>query len=411
MTPRAFLIRSAVPRVVPSREAEDLGLYGSEGSAPWRRLPYLLRIDGLTWAQASALKDRARLHGVFAGEAKPIGPGGGRSEGLILSAEAASLSALARDIGADDAAGAELIRLIETFSNRKPRLRLAAGELTFDDGAMLMGVLNVTPDSFSDGGRFSEKEAAVEHGRKLAAEGARVIDVGGESTRPGATPVAASEEIDRTLPVSGRLREILPHDVHISIDTMKADVARAAVAAGAAIINDVSGLAADPAMRSTAAGLGVPVIVGHMRGRPGTMQRNPTYKHVIPEVLDELGDLVDSAVRQGIDPERIAIDPGIGFGKRVSDNVAILRHLPAFVSRGRPVVIGVSRKSFLGSVTGDAGPGSPERADATLAAETWAALGGAHIIRTHEPARAAHAVLLARAASGRFDAGGESAKR
>ena len=282
------------------------------------------------------------------------------------------------------------------------RLVFATGELLMGGsaGAALMGILNVTPDSFSDGGRHLDPEAAVAHGLRLAQDGASIIDVGGESTRPGAEPVPAGEELERTIPVIRRLRSALPGSVRISIDTMKAEVARAAVAAGAEIINDVSGLSADPAMRSTAADLGVHVIINHMRGEPRTMQSNPSYRHVVAEILAELDALAVAAMEAGTPAEKIVVDPGIGFGKRPADNLAILRHLPSFVSAGRPVAIGVSRKSFLGALSGDDGPASPARADATLAAETWAALGGAHIIRTHDPARAMHAVRLGRAACG-----------
>ena len=291
---------------------------------------------------------------------------------------------------------------IPGFSHPELRLRFETGELLVGGsaGAALMGILNVTPDSFSDGGRHATPESAVEHGRRLARDGACIIDVGGESTRPGAEPVAADVELERTIPVIETLRSILPGSVRISIDTMKAEVARAACGVGAEIINDVSGLSADPAMRATAAELGVHVIINHMRGEPRTMQSNPSYRHLIPEILAELAALAGAAVEAGTPEEKIIIDPGIGFGKRPAQNLEILRHLPSFVSAGRPVAIGVSRKSFLGALGGDEGPASPGRADATLAAETWAALGGAHIIRTHEPARAMHAVRLGRAACG-----------
>jgi dihydropteroate synthase len=187
---------------------------------------------------------------------------------------------------------------------------------------------------------------------------------------------------------------------------MKAEVARAAVQAGAEIINDVSGMAADPSMRTVAAELGVHVIINHMRGTPRTMQEAPSYRHVIPEVVADLSDLMEAAVRAGIERERIILDPGIGFGKRLSDNMAILRHLAAFVSLGRPVAVGVSRKSFLAAmapgIAGESiGAAGPERADATMVAEAIAVLGGAHIIRTHDPARAALSARIAQAVSAR----------
>jgi dihydropteroate synthase len=263
-----------------------------------------------------------------------------------------------------------------------------------------MGVLNVTPDSFSDGGQHASVEAAVLHGLRLAEEGAAIVDVGGESSRPGAQPVPLEEELSRVIPVVRRLRAALSPAVVISIDTMKAEVARQAVQAGAEMINDVSGLAADPDMPGTAGALGAHVVLNHMRGNPRTMQESPVYRHVIPEVIADLTLRAAAAVKAGVASEKILIDPGVGFGKRVSDNLAILRHLPAFTSLGRPLVVGLSRKSFLSQVAPDAGPSSPGRADSTLAAEVCAMLGGAHIIRTHDAARAARAARIAASVAG-----------
>jgi len=197
------------------------------------------------------------------------------------------------------------------------------------------------------------------------------------------------------LPVIRQLRASLHAGVPISVDTMKAEVARQAVRAGAEIINDVSGLSADPAMRGTAAALGAYVIVNHKRGTPRTMQQAPAYRHVIPEVVADLYRLLEAAVQAGVGSDRILLDPGIGFGKRTQDNLAILRHIPAFVSLGRPLVVGLSRKSFLGSLVEDEGPSSEPRGDATLAAEACAMLAGAHIIRTHDVARAMRAARIA----------------
>ena len=364
----------------------------------------MLRVDGLTMGQLKGLREKARLLNIPAAEAMPYRHRDDWSEGLVLSADTTALGSLARDISIDYASvGRALTDLLEAMAVRSRRLNLKSGELQLDadPGVLIMGILNVTPDSFSDGGKYSGPEAAISHALLMASEGAHLIDVGGESTRPGALPVLAGEEMQRVLPIIERLRAELPSGVQISVDTMKSEVARAAVGAGAEIINDVSGLAADPAMRATAAELGVHVIINHMRGSPRSMQDGPAYRHVIPEVIADLSYLTTEAMRQGIDRERIILDPGIGFGKRHTDNMAILRHLPTFASLGRPVALGVSRKSFLGKIAGDDGPATMERADATMAAEALAVAGGVHILRTHDPARAVVAARLGAVFAGR----------
>jgi len=386
-----------------AQEADDLGLYAAAAARSWTHFPHLVRVDGLTTPQAAALRDKARLLDVRVSETMPYRHGEEWSEGVMLSGDTVSLSTLARDLSRTYASVARAVSdVLASLSSRPHRLHFKGGDLVLDRaaGALVMGVVNVTPDSFSDGGRFATPEAAVEHGLRLAADGAAIVDVGGESTRPGATPVPASEEAARVVPVVRKLRAALPPGVVISIDTMKASVAREAVLAGAEIVNDVSGLSADPAMRQTVAALGVHAILNHMRGTPRTMQQTPAYHHVIPEVIADLVHLADAALRAGIASERILIDPGVGFGKRVSDNLAILRHLSAFVSLGRPVVVGVSRKSFLSALSDDEGPASAGRADSTLAMEACAVIGGAHILRTHEVARAARAARIAAAVAG-----------
>lgn len=244
----------------------------------------------------------------------------------------------------------------------------------------IMGVLNVTPDSFSDGGRFVDPERACDHALAMIAEGADIIDVGGESTRPGAKPVAEEEEIARVVPVIERLRAA--SEALISIDTSKAAVAAAALAAGADIINDVTALA-DPAMPALARDSGAGVVLMHMRGTPATMQRTPAYADVVAEVAQFLRQRLDAAVACGIDPHRMALDPGIGFGKTPAHNLSLLRRCDAFALDGRPVLIGVSRKSFLGRIAGSDDPADrfwPGVALTSLARER-----GARIFRVHEP--------------------------
>jgi dihydropteroate synthase len=255
----------------------------------------------------------------------------------------------------------------------------------------LMGVVNVTPDSFSDGGSYLDRDAAIAHGLALAAAGAAVIDVGGESTRPGAAPVDADEEIRRVLPVVKALAEqaLVP----VSIDTTKAVVARLALDAGAAMVNDVSGGTADPEILQVVARAGAAYVVMHMRGTPRTMQREAEYTDVVGEVSDELRARVEGALRAGIDPRALLADPGIGFAKTAEHNVALLRALPEIAARvGAPLLVGSSRKSFLARIAGvDDRAG---RDDATLATTVWSFEQGAALVRVHDVAASRRAVEL-----------------
>ena len=252
--------------------------------------------------------------------------------------------------------------------------------------AMIMGVLNVTPDSFSDGGEFFATEVAVKHGIEMARHGADIVDVGGESTRPGAKPTSPNEEMNRVLPVLEQIsRSVL---VHLSIDTSKAAVARAAIASGASIINDVTGGRGDPAMLPLAAEKGVALILMHMQGRPETMQTNPTYNDVVREVADFFRQQFAQAVRCGVDPLCIAFDPGIGFGKTVAHNLELLANLPQLRVENRPLVVGVSRKSFLGKISGL----PADRTSATLALTSLLRARGADVLRVHDVAQNASAL-------------------
>jgi dihydropteroate synthase len=254
-------------------------------------------------------------------------------------------------------------------------------------GAAVMGVVNVTPDSFSDGGRFLEIGPAVAHGRQLAADGALVVDVGGESTRPGAQPVGVTTEIDRVRPV---ITALVADGVLVSVDTRWAEVATAAIAAGAHIVNDVSGLA-DPDMAAVCATSGTPVVIGHMRGTPATMQLDPTYDDVVAEVTAALREGAARALAAGV--PSVLVDPGLGFGKTTEHNLALVRALPLAIEH--PVVIGASRKGFIGRLTGATTPA--ERDAGTLAVHLVAAERGVALVRAHDVAShvQAFAVLAA----------------
>jgi dihydropteroate synthase len=243
---------------------------------------------------------------------------------------------------------------------------------------IVMGILNVTPDSFSDGGRYAALDAALERARQIVAEGAAIIDVGGESTRPGATGVEASVEIDRVLPVIEGIAA--SSDVAISIDTSKPEVMTAAVAAGACIINDVYALRA-PGARAAAARAGAGVCLMHMQGEPRTMQDSPLYNDVVAEVIEFLSRERNACLDAGIPRDAIALDPGFGFGKNLEHNLTLLRELPRFAALGAPLLVGVSRKSVIGKILGKP---LNERLHGGLGLAALAVCGGARIIRTHD---------------------------
>ncbi len=256
---------------------------------------------------------------------------------------------------------------------------------------LVMGILNVTPDSFFDGGKFFHLESALEHARRLIREGADIIDIGGESSRPGAEPVPEEEELRRVIPIIRALRQ--ETSVPISIDTYKASVAEAALEAGANIVNDISALRFDSRMVKVVARAGVPVVLMHMQGEPRTMQQNPVYTDVVREIKEFFAERIAFTRAHGI--EKILIDPGIGFGKTVEHNLEILRRLGEFRELGYPILIGVSRKSFIGRLCGtDEDPLPPsERLEGTIASNVIAVLNGAQIVRVHDVA--AHKRALA----------------
>jgi dihydropteroate synthase len=262
------------------------------------------------------------------------------------------------------------------------------------DPFRMMGVVNVTPDSFSDGGLYLDSGAAIEHGRELAAQGAEILDIGGESTRPGASPVGEDEEMRRVVPV---IEGLTGGGVtaQISIDTSKLAVARAALDAGASLVNDVTAFRGEPSLAGLVADRGCDCCLMHMLGEPRTMQQDPRYEDVVDDVKAFLLARMEFAVAQGVAEQRILLDPGIGFGKTVDHNLELLRRLDELVALGRPVVIGTSRKSFLGRLTGQSDPA--QRLAGTIATNVIAYERGARVFRVHEVAPVRDALLVAAA--------------
>jgi dihydropteroate synthase len=256
-----------------------------------------------------------------------------------------------------------------------------------------MGIVNVTPDSFADGGRFCDPAAAREHARALVDAGADFLDVGAESTRPGARPVSADEEQARLLPVLERLLAEVP--CPISVDTAKPEVAEAALVRGAHLVNDVTGLAGGSALAAVCARHGAGLVLVHMQGTPATMQQAPHYDDLLGEVRGVLAAAVASAEAAGVAPDAICVDPGLGFGKTVAHNLTLLRRLDVLARLGKPVLVGPSRKSFIGALLGGLPPA--ERLEGTLAACAAAVSGGAHILRVHDVAAVRRAVTVAEA--------------
>ena len=276
------------------------------------------------------------------------------------------------------------------------RTETRVGSLTFGPDPVLMGVLNVTPDSFSDGGEFFGAGPAVAHAEKMFDEGAQVIDVGGESTRPGSDPVSPEEELRRVLPVIQGILSSRPGTT-ISIDTYRSSTAEAALDAGAAVVNDVTALG-DPKMAGLVAERGCPITLMHMLGEPKSMQQDPRYKDVVREVRDFLAERAERAIRAGVEPENVILDPGIGFGKTLEHNLKLLNHLDSLVELGFPVLVGVSRKSFLGKIAGSEEPKS--RLFGTVGANVLAYEQGATFFRVHDVRPNGEALAVAAAIRG-----------
>jgi len=278
---------------------------------------------------------------------------------------------------------------LKDFRRKEFILKWSDYDLRLGKRTYIMGILNVTPDSFSDGGLYFQQDKAIDQGFAMVREGADIIDIGGESTRPYSENISDDEELERVIPVIKALSRDIK--VPISIDTCKAEVARQALRAGASMINDISALRFDPEMASVAAKAGVPVILMHMKGTPGNMQNNPSYDNLIPEILDFLQDGIDRAVKSGITKDMIIVDPGIGFGKTFEHNLELIKELKQLAALERPILLGTSRKAFIGHILGN----DPDRRDnGTMATVSVGVLNGAHIVRVHNLKKAFETVKV-----------------
>ena len=278
---------------------------------------------------------------------------------------------------------------------KKFRLKLRSGTIVLGERTLIMGVLNVTPDSFSDGGKYDQPEDAIKHALAMEKAGADLLDIGGESTRPGAEEPSAAEELNRILPVLEGLRGVLK--IPVSVDTRRSTIAELAISAGAQIINDVSGLKGDPRVADVAAKHGVPLILMHMRGQPRTMQQGPFARDVMKDVVQGLRDSIAKARKAGVAKSQIILDPGIGFGKSHAQSYELLQKLPRLAALGYPLLVGTSRKGFLGATLAREGKPAPpgKRVWGTAATVTASILGGAHIVRVHDTAEMVQVALVA----------------
>jgi dihydropteroate synthase len=319
----------------------------------------------------------------------------GRNVLLISAASKGELGGVEEGASGPGEILARIRQAIDRVQRREFRLRCRDRLMELSGFPRIMGVLNVTPDSFSDGGAYLSVDRAVERGREMAGEGAEIIDVGGESTRPGSAAVPYEVERDRVIPILRALAK--KTEAILSVDTTKARIAREAIEAGVRIVNDTSALADDPEMADVVRDSGCAVVLMHRRGTPQTMQQAPAYDSLFDEVLEELSGRVKAAEDAGIPGDRILVDPGIGFGKRLEDNLALHRHLADLRNLGKPVVVGPSRKSFIGKVTGK-DPGG--RTFGTAATVAIAALCGANVIRVHDVKEMRDAIRVAAAVAG-----------
>lgn len=395
--PVRFLDIRSVERACSEMERIGVDPAGIRIMAP-KQFHYNLRVEGLTPAQANVLKQEMLSIGAEAAVAKGAASCSVGSTDALLSGTARQFDVVMGKLRVQSFGLPEVgLSLAEAIGNLNRRGHVVRGrgrEWELGPRTMIMGILNVTPDSFSDGGRFIERGRAVERGLEMFEEGADFIDVGGESTRPGAIPVGAEEEMDRVVPV---VEALASKGVPVSIDTTKAEAARAALASGAEMVNDVSALGMDSAMAGVCAEFKAAVVLMHMRGTPSTMQEDTGYKDLVSEVYNHLMARIDYAVASGIGRESIIIDPGIGFGKSSGGNIELIGRLREFRTLGAPILLGPSRKSFIGAALG---AGAEVRLMGTIAVAVAAVLNGASILRVHDVKEARMALDMADAIRG-----------
>jgi dihydropteroate synthase len=364
----------------------DVDPYGIQAMLP-KMFHLNIILDGLECRVANIIKQEMLSLGGDAAVARGTVACSVAQSDVILMGTIKQMQRFAEKVSAQpfglEAIADRLRELLKNISADSFRLRTSRREMNLGERALIMGIINVTPDSFSDGGRFASPEQAVEEGIRMAEEGADILDIGGESTRPGSDPVSPEEEMRRVIPVIQGLA--LRIDLPLSIDTMKASVACRALLEGAEIVNDVSAMGYDDTMAKIVADAGAAVVLMHMRGVPKSMQAGDLAYHSLRgEIISYLKERIERAGDIGIDPVQIIVDPGIGFGKTTEDNMRLIRYLREFRIMGRPIMVGASRKAFIGRVTG----GAPvERDEGTAVAVTAAILNGGQIIRVHDVAK------------------------
>jgi dihydropteroate synthase len=360
-----------------------------------------ITLNNLTSGQTAVLENIVRSSDYGAGSdpapfffSSEHNTAAGKSPAMVLTGNPGQLrrlfSLLAADHRIPSSLSQKVYSLLDNYLRSDYKIDCRGKVLDLGSRTHIMGILNVTPDSFSDGGRYADAEPALAHARDMAAAGADIIDIGGESTRPGAAPLAQEEELRRIIPLIERLSAELT--VPISVDTYKSSVAKKAIEAGAAIVNDISGLRFSPDMANVVADTGVAVVIMHIKGTPRDMQQNPVYDDVVGAVMAYLEEGIEIAVKAGVDREKILIDPGIGFGKTLEHNLIILNRLEEFRALGRPILLGPSRKKFIGTVLGI--PVPEQRVDGTAAAVALGIERGARVLRVHDVARMAQVAKM-----------------
>lgn len=353
-----------------------------------------IKLDGITCTQANILKQEMLSLGGDAAVSKGVVSFSLERTDCILMGTVKQFERLSRKLRIQPfglkALAAEISALIHSIKSFPPPLKTKKTTLEFGKRSFVMGILNVTPNSFSEKGAHFDADTAVRRGMEMADEGADIIDVGGESTRPGAEPVSTEDELNRIIPVIERLATRV--NIPISIDTYKAEVAKKALEAGADIVNDISGLRFDPAMAGIVADHNAAVIIMHIKGTPRDMQVSPTYQSLIQEVIGYLEESIRMAEAAGVAPDKIVVDPGIGFGKTLGHNLTIMKNLEAFKALGKPILLGTSRKSFIGKITGTE---VDERVIGTAATVAIGVLKGANIVRVHDVKEGLQAVRMA----------------